>query len=63
MQMDVLATAFREQRDAIAEWLGDVPEAGFAEPSALPGWDVRTLLGHLVMVAGTSPRSNSGPWT
>jgi uncharacterized protein (TIGR03083 family) len=50
MQLDVLAAAFREQRGAIVEWLGDRPEAEFAQPSALPGWDVRTLLGHLVLV-------------
>jgi uncharacterized protein (TIGR03083 family) len=50
MRLDGLASAFREQRNAIADWLDDLPEAAFAEPSALPGWDVRTLLGHLVMV-------------
>lgn len=51
MRLDVLANAFREQADAIVGWLGDLPPAAFAEPSALPGWDVRTLLGHLVVVS------------
>jgi len=50
MRLDILTAAFREQRGAIVEWLDDLPEADFAEPSVLAGWDVRTLLGHLVLV-------------
>jgi uncharacterized protein (TIGR03083 family) len=40
--------AFREQRTALADWLADLPADAFARPSALDGWDVRTLLGHVV---------------
>ncbi|HEY3633018.1 MAG TPA: sterol carrier family protein [Jatrophihabitantaceae bacterium] len=50
MRLDVLAAAFRDQRDAIVGWVDDLSEAQFAQASVLTGWDVRTLLGHLVMV-------------
>jgi len=38
------------QAVALADWLADIPEAAFAGPSALPGWDVRTVLGHVVLI-------------
>lgn len=50
MQLNTLAAAFREQRRGLVEWLDDVPEPAYAGPSVLPGWDVRMLVGHLVMV-------------
>jgi uncharacterized protein (TIGR03083 family) len=45
-----LAGAMRDQVAAIAGWLDGVPDAQFALPSILPGWDVRTLVGHIHMV-------------
>ena len=36
------------QAEVIGEWLDRLPDESFARPSALPGWDVRTLTGHLV---------------
>lgn len=40
--------AYAEQAAALADWLTAVPESAFAAPSVLPGWDLRTLLGHVV---------------
>jgi uncharacterized protein (TIGR03083 family) len=39
---------YAAQCDALAGWLAELPGAAFAQPSALPGWDLRTLLGHVV---------------
>ena len=39
---------YAEQADALADWCGNLPDDAFGAPSALPGWDVRTLLGHIV---------------
>jgi uncharacterized protein (TIGR03083 family) len=36
------------QATALATWLAELPEGVFGTPSVLPGWDLRTLLGHLV---------------
>src|SRR6266550_1771060 len=44
-----LAGAMRDQVAAIAGWLDGVPDADFALPSILPGWDVRALVGHIRM--------------
>ena len=41
---------FAEQAEAAATWLDGLSEAEFALPSVLPGWDVRMLVGHLVLV-------------
>ena len=49
-RLDAALAAFAEQAAALAGWLERLGEAEFAAPSALPGWDVRTLLGHLVLV-------------
>ena len=49
MRLDVLAGALRDQAAAIADWLDDVPVSEYSRPSTLTGWDVRTLLGHLVV--------------
>lgn len=40
--------AYAEQATALADWLAELPGSAFAEPSVLPGWDLRTLLGHVV---------------
>jgi uncharacterized protein (TIGR03083 family) len=40
--------AYQVQASALADWLRALPAAAFAQPSALPGWDLRTLLGHVV---------------
>jgi len=41
---------FLSQSAAIREWLGRVPGDGFGRPSVLPGWDLRTLTGHVLLV-------------
>ena len=41
---------FVEQSAALAHWLDALPTGSFAEPSALEGWDIRTLVGHVVLV-------------
>ena len=43
--------AFVEQTSALCIWLDALPAAAFAAPSVLDGWDVRTLVGHVVLVA------------
>jgi uncharacterized protein (TIGR03083 family) len=40
--------AYDEQAGALAGWLALLPDSAFALPSVLPGWDLRTLLGHIV---------------
>jgi uncharacterized protein (TIGR03083 family) len=42
--------AYVEQVRAIADWLDELPAAAFAVPSVLDGWDVRTVVGHLVFM-------------
>jgi uncharacterized protein (TIGR03083 family) len=42
------AAALVLQAEVIGEWLARVPDADYERPSILPGWDVRTLTGHLV---------------
>jgi uncharacterized protein (TIGR03083 family) len=39
--------AYAAQCAALADWLAALPAAAFASPSVLPGWDVRTLVGHV----------------
>ncbi|HEY3718479.1 MAG TPA: sterol carrier family protein [Jatrophihabitantaceae bacterium] len=52
-----LAAAFRAQTAAIVDWFAAVPAEDFVRPSVLAGWDVRTLLGHvLLVVSGTIDR-------
>ena len=53
--------AYTAQAVAAADWLAEVPAEAFGAPSVLPGWDVRTLVGHLVaskagLVAGLMTR-------
>ncbi len=42
--------AYLAQTSATAGWLATLPAEAFARPSALPGWDVRLLVGHLVLI-------------
>lgn len=42
--------AFTGQSAVLADWLDALPAEGFAARSALDGWDVRTLVGHIVMI-------------
>src|SRR4051794_24878948 len=41
--------AFLAQSALLADWLAAAPAESFAAPSVLPGWDVRTLVGHVVL--------------
>lgn len=41
--------AYDRQTVATRTWLAGIDAADFARPSVLDGWDVRTLLGHLVL--------------
>lgn len=45
-----LATAFFAQSALVRDWLHGLPFEDFRRPSALPGWDVRLLTGHVLMV-------------
>ncbi|MBN9620065.1 MAG: maleylpyruvate isomerase family mycothiol-dependent enzyme, partial [Actinobacteria bacterium] len=40
--------AYLDQCVALADWAAGLPDDAFAAPSALPGWDLRTLIGHVV---------------
>jgi uncharacterized protein (TIGR03083 family) len=68
MRLDALAGAVRDQATTIADWLDDVPIGEYTQPSVLTGWDIRTLLGHLVVtvsgavdVLGTRATSAATP--
>jgi uncharacterized protein (TIGR03083 family) len=55
--LDSLASTIDLHNDALAEWLRELPPADFGRSSVLPGWDVRTLVAHLVVVrAGLAER-------
>ena len=41
-------TSYVAQSHALADWLAELPDDAFATASVLPGWDLRTLLGHVV---------------
>jgi len=44
------AEAFVAQSAALADWLAELPDELFAAPSVLPGWDLRTLVGHVAFI-------------
>ncbi len=49
-RVPALLDAFDAQASAVAEWLSGAGVLdGFAAPSVLPGWDVRTLVAHLAL--------------
>ncbi len=51
------AAAIHAQAELIADWLDALVVADFDRPSVLPGWDVRTLSGHVALIlAGLSER-------
>jgi uncharacterized protein (TIGR03083 family) len=50
MKVRAVVDAFAGQCEALASWLEALPPRVFALPSSLDGWDVRTLVGHLVLV-------------
>jgi uncharacterized protein (TIGR03083 family) len=55
-----------EQADALADWVGGLPDDAFTGPSVLEGWDLRTLLGHVVhlqdgLIARLADRSTDRP--
>ncbi len=43
------AAAFTAQSRTLVDWLDDVPDADFARPSVLAGWDVRMLTAHVLL--------------
>ena len=58
--------SYAAQCDALAEWLAVLGPTEFARSSALPGWDNRTLLGHVVgskegIATWLATRSNERP--
>jgi uncharacterized protein (TIGR03083 family) len=44
----VTADTYLAQLDGVVGWLAALPQPAFARPSVLDGWDVRTLVGHLL---------------
>jgi uncharacterized protein (TIGR03083 family) len=60
-----IADALAGQHAALAGWLDELPDAEFARSSVLPGWDVRTLVEHLVVstrgLVGVASRPSSEP--
>jgi uncharacterized protein (TIGR03083 family) len=44
------ADALLTQGRTLTGWLAELRPADFARPSVLPDWDIRTLVGHLVLV-------------
>jgi uncharacterized protein (TIGR03083 family) len=45
-----LLETYTGQRDAVVGWLDALEPADFAARSVLAGWDLRTLVGHLVLI-------------
>ena len=39
-----------EQSRALLGWLQELPDEAYARPSVLGGWDVRMLVGHLLLI-------------
>lgn len=44
------ADAVLGQSQEVAAWLSELSADAFSEPSVLPGWDVRELTGHLLLI-------------
>jgi uncharacterized protein (TIGR03083 family) len=47
-RVDAEVGSYQSQCVLLSDWLAALPFESFAAPSVLPGWDVRTLLGHIV---------------
>jgi len=60
-----LQEALLEQSRTVLAWLGGLPIGAYELPSVLPGWSVRQLAGHLVLVhagfAKSLDKSTKGP--
>jgi uncharacterized protein (TIGR03083 family) len=48
--MNPAGSAMLAQSAAISAWAERLPDSAFARPSVIPGWDVRALLGHVLLV-------------
>jgi uncharacterized protein (TIGR03083 family) len=63
--LDSLAATIDVHNDGLAGWLRELRPADFGRPSVLPGWDIRMLVAHLVVVrAGLAERivlAGAGP--
>jgi uncharacterized protein (TIGR03083 family) len=55
--------AFIAQSEALGQWLDALSEDHFARPSVLEGWDVRTLVGHVLLVQQGLARALDRPST
>lgn len=47
---DDALVALRAQGETLAGWFTSLDDADYVSPSVLPGWDVRMLLAHLVLI-------------
>ncbi len=47
-RVDAVLDAYLGQTRALTDWLAGLAASDFAAPAVLDGWDVRTLVGHLV---------------
>lgn len=45
-----LATTYHSQMSRVIEWLSALSAEDFVRPSVLPKWDVRLLVGHLLLI-------------
>jgi uncharacterized protein (TIGR03083 family) len=59
--MDPELAALRAQGVHLVAWLGALDDADFARPSALAGWDVRLLTGHILLVLEGATRRLQTP--
>jgi uncharacterized protein (TIGR03083 family) len=48
LRSDAEVSSYVAQCALLADWLAALPRESFAAPSVLPGWNLRTLLGHIV---------------
>ncbi|HZZ98287.1 MAG TPA: sterol carrier family protein [Jatrophihabitantaceae bacterium] len=56
-RVDAEVKSYHAQCVLLADWLAGLPAEAFAAPSVLPGWDVRTLVAHIVATkAGLAER-------
>jgi uncharacterized protein (TIGR03083 family) len=49
-QLRKAGSAIVAQAEMVQTWIDELDEADFAQPSVLVGWDVRTLIGHLLLM-------------
>jgi uncharacterized protein (TIGR03083 family) len=58
---DELLDSLRRQGELVVAWLAELDPAHFGRASALPGWDVRLLTAHLVLVFEGARRGLESP--